>query len=264
MQDRQLLVGNYIDEKGEMSLRELEALFPDVSSMTLRRDLDALEAEGRIIKIKGGAKSIRHLSRSILFQNVEDDYGHRELENTAAKEAIAEAAAGLAETGCSIFMDAGSTLMCLARRLSEERRFVVTSGINVAMEMARNKHTIVNLIGGQLSRDNLCVAGAGALNHLQNINIDIAFIGASCFSAEAGFTCGDYNECEMKRYVVSKAKKKYVLMDSTKLGRSMPYTFARPEDMDCLITDNTTPMLEEIAQRAGMRLILAQTGGCDH
>lgn len=255
MTDRRKAIGEYLEERGEATLKELEALFSEVSSMTIRRDLDALENEGRIVKIKGGAKAISHLSRSMLFKNVEDDYGHRELENTDEKNKVADKAVGLVESGCSIFLDAGSTIMCLARRLASDRHFIVTSGINVAMEMSKNKHTIVNLIGGQLSRDNLCVSGAGALEHLQNINIDIAFIGASCFSEDAGFTNGDYNECEMKRYIVQKAKKKYILMDSTKLGRSMPYTFARPEDIDCLVIDKMTPELERIARVSGMRLL---------
>ena len=254
--NRRNIIYDLIEQKGEVSLKELEALFPDISSMTIRRDLDALENENKIVKIKGGAKSISHLSRSMLFKNVEDDYGNRETLNTEAKRIIAQKALPYAVSDRSIFIDAGSTTMQLASKLPDERFFIVTSGINLSMELAANKHITVNLTGGQLSRSNLCVAGAGAIEHLKNINIDVAFIGASCFSPEGGFSNGDYNECELKKYVVSKAKQTIVLMDSSKLGKNMPYTFCYPENVDLLIMEKAPDEeLQKISKQTGMKII---------
>lgn len=252
---RRKAIFELIEQKGEVSIHELEALFPDVSSMTLRRDLDYLESEHKIIKIKGGAKSLSHLSRSIL-QDVESDYAQREFLNADKKGIIADKAARYAEAGRSIFIDAGSTTMALARKLHNGRFSVITNGVNVALEMSQNKSATVNLVGGELNRNNLCVSGAGALEHIRDINIDIAFMAASCFSPESGFTNGSFDEYKLKQQVILKAKKTIILMDSTKIGKSMPYTFCRPENVDILVLDQKPDAaLLEVAKATGMEIV---------
>lgn len=255
MKERQQSIYDLIDQKGEVSLHELERLFPDVSSMTIRRDLDFLENENKIIKIKGGAKSLRHLSHS-LFQDVEGDYVQREIMNATAKRIIAEKAAPLAESGRSIFIDAGTTMMQLARLLHTGRFSVVTNAVNVALELSQNPNATVNLVGGALHRRNLCVSGAGAIEHVRNINIDIAFIAASGYSLEDGFTNGRFDECALKRFIIQKAKKTIILMDTTKVGKTMPYTFCKPEDVDILIMEQPPEKaLLLAAKKAGMQIM---------
>ncbi len=255
MRDRRKLIYDLIEQKGEVTIHELESLFPDVSSMTLRRDLDFLENEHKLVKIKGGAMSLSHLSRTVL-ENAEGDYAQRELLNATGKRQIAEKAAPFVEAGRSIFIDAGSTMMQLARLLRSGRFSVVTNGVNVSLELAKNKSATVNLVGGELNRNNLCVSGAGALEHLRNINIDIAFMAASGYTTEDGFTNGSYYEYELKRHVVQKAKKTIVLMDSTKMGKTMTYTFCRPEDVDILILDSRPDAaLSKVAKACGMKII---------
>ncbi len=251
VEDRRNTIFGIIEQKGEVSIKELEKLFPDYSSMTMRRDLDFLEGEGKIVKIKGGAKSITHLSRGRLLNSFEDEYGNREFINAAAKQVIADKALTLLENDRSIFLDAGSTVMCLARKMPHNRFFVTTNGINVAMEVSLNKNAIVNLIGGEISRNNLCVSGAGALDHLKHVNIDLAILGVSCFSSSSGFTNAEFGQCEIKQMAAKKAKKTVVLMDSTKIGRSMPYTFCNIEDIDVLISELEP---EELKEKMGVNL----------
>ncbi len=91
---------------------------------------------------------------------------------------------------------------------------------------------------------------------MQNINIDIAFMAASGFSTETGFTTGDFNECELKREIVSKARKKILLMDITKIDTYLPFNFAALSDIDVLVTDQ--PPEEEIsalARECGVEII---------
>lgn len=251
---RRNLIYDLIERKGEVTIAELTEMFPDVSSMTIRRDLDALENENKIVKIKGGAKSISHLSRTLIKGNVEDDYVRRELLNPSLKSEIAKKAAPLAEEGRSIFIDAGSTMMSLASNLLDGRYYVITSGVNVALEMSLNKHAKVHLLGGQLNRSNFCVSGAGALEQIKEMNIDIAFMGASGFSEDGGFTNGDFNECELKKAVIKKAKKTIILMDSTKLGKSMPYTFCQLSDIDALVIDKPSEKLLELIKETDVEL----------
>ncbi len=255
LKDRRQAISDIIEQHGEISLHELEALFPEVSSMTLRRDIDFLEHEHKLVKIKGGAMSLTQLSRSVL-QNAEGDYAQREFLNSDGKRSIAELAAPYAEAGRSIFIDAGSTMMQLARLLHSGRFSVVTNGVNISVELSQNKSATVNLVGGELNRNNMCVSGAGALEHLRNINIDIAFMAASGYTAEDGFTNGSYYEYELKRHVVQKAKKTIVLMDTSKIGKTMTYTFCRPEDVDILILDKKPDSaLLKTAKETGMKIL---------
>jgi len=255
VKDRRQSIYELIEQNGQVTLHELEELFPDVSSMTIRRDLDRLETENKVVKIKGGAKSLRHLSRS-LFQDVEGDYAQREMLNATGKRIVAEKAAPLAEAGRSIFIDAGSTMMQLAGLLQTGRFTVVTNAVNVALELSRNQNAAVNLIGGEINRRNMCVSGTGALDYMSRINIDIAFVAASGYSEEAGFTNGTLYDCELKRFVIKKAKKTVILMDKSKLGKTMPYTFCYPEDVDVLIMDGPPEAeLAALAKRVGMEII---------
>ena len=255
LKGRRQAISDLIEQRGEISLHELEAIFPDVSSMTIRRDLDHLEQEHLLVKIRGGVMSLSHLSRSVL-QNAEGDYAQREFLNAEGKRIIAEKAAPFAETGRSIFIDAGSTMMQLARLLHTGRFSVVTNGVNVSLELSQNKSATVNLVGGELNRNNLCVSGAGALEHLRNINIDVAFMAASGYTVEDGFTNGSYYEYELKRHIVQKAKKTIVLMDSTKRGKTMTYTFCRPEEVDVLIMDKKPDAeLLKVAKATGMQIL---------
>lgn len=255
MESRRNAIFDITEQKGEVSIKELEELFPEYSQMTIRRDLDFLENEGKIVKIKGGAKSITHLSRE-RFKTAEDEYGHREFLNAAQKQIIAEKALSVIEPDRSFFLDAGSSVMCLARKMPHERYFIITNGINVAMEASLNKNAVVNLIGGQISRNNLCVSGAGATEHLKNLNIDIAVLGVSCFSDDSGFTNADFDQCEIKRLAAKKAKKTVVLMDSTKIGRSMPYTFCHLEDIDVLISELNPQILKKKIKNIPKRVLV--------
>jgi len=240
---RREIINAYIQNKGEVKLKELEKLFPEVSTMTLRRDLNYLESKGQIIRVRGGAKSIN------LFSNLKEDmYNLRAMENVEAKMKIARKALAFVERGRSYFIDSGTTTMCLAKVLPDEDLSILTSGPNIALEIIKNNNPSVTLVGGQLSRNNLSTSGANSLNFIKDINVDIAFMAASGFSLEYGFTCGDYNECELKKAIIRKARKVILLMDVSKIDKNMPFTFAYLKEIDVLICDK--PLPENIVQAA--------------
>jgi DeoR/GlpR family transcriptional regulator of sugar metabolism len=234
--NRRESINDTIQARGEIKLVELEREYPEVSSMTLRRDLEALERQGRIIRIRGGAKSIAHLS--MIKEAV---YTQRQVSNTPAKQRIAEKAAGLIASGRSIYIDSGTTCMTLAQRVPDQNLFVLTPAPNIAIELAKNANVKVNLTGGQLNRDTLTLSGFNATEYVRSINIDMAFMAASAFSIQNGFTCGDYYEAELKRLIIKKAQQVIMLVDSSKINIGMPYTFARLNQIQTLITDNILP-----------------------
>lgn len=230
-------INMYIQSKGEVTMSELEALFPDVSSMTLRRDLSFLESQNKIIRTRGGAKSIEFLS----IGAQEERYLKKTLTHIDEKNIIASKAVKLISPERSIFLDAGSTSMCLAKMLPDERYYVFTSAPNVAMEVVYSTSSTVNLTGGEINRDNLAVSGAGAVEFMEDVNVDIAFIGVPAFDLNNGFSCGNINDGQLKKAIIKRAAKVVVLMDSYKNGINMPYTFARLSDVDIVISDGKLP-----------------------
>jgi len=233
MNERQQKIQRMISDTGEVKLSELESLFPDISTMTIRRDLEKLESLGEIVRTRSGAKSIAYLARLS-----EAQFSERESENIAEKNSIAQIAYQYVKQESSIFLDTGTTVTGLARLLKNDKLFIITAAPNIALECAKNQDNTVFMTGGQLSRGNLSLSGVNALSFLEHINIDIAFMASSGFTFNNGFTCGSYDECQIKKRVIEKAAKVIMLMDSSKLGRNMPFTFAGLNEIGVLITDS--------------------------
>ena len=236
--DRQHQILQLLENKGEVQLQQLKDMFPEVSMMTLRRDLISLENEGRLIRTRGGAVSVKKLTS---ISGEEDAYSRRAAENVEAKMKIAEKAVTLVEKGRSIYFDAGSTVMYLAKLLPDDSFSIVTSGANIALELVKKLRTSVVTLGGLVNRNTLSMSGPNAVSLLDTINIDLAFMSASGFSKEIGFTVTNIYECELKRKVIKRARKVIILMDTSKIDKDLPFTFANLEDVDLLICEGPLP-----------------------
>lgn len=246
-------VNAYIQARDEVKLCELEKLLPDVSAMTLRRDLEQLEKKGEIIRIRGGARSIKSLSKRMIR---EDIYSRRMQENPDGKKIIGSKAALLLNENESIFIDSGTTAMFMAESMPDMSLAVLTGAPNVAIELTRCKKAEVIIIGGRLSMENFSVSGIASVDFVKNINIDTAFVSTSGFSLENGFTSGSLNESEIKKAVIEKAKRVVLMMDRSKIDVSHMFTFARLDDIDVLVTDEPLPthVLNEVKAK-GIKII---------
>ncbi|MDD4188985.1 MAG: DeoR/GlpR family DNA-binding transcription regulator [Eubacteriales bacterium] len=240
---RQDRILQLLEQKGEIQLSKLKDLFPEVSVMTLRRDLISLENKGHAVRTYGGAVST---SRLAVLKDEEDAYTRRAAENVEAKLEIASKAISLVEHGRSIYLDAGSTIMCLARMLADETYSIVTSGVNIALELLKKNKISVVALGGQLNRNTLSMSGPNALALLDSINIDLAFMSASGFSNEHGFTVSNPYEGELKRKVVSKANKVIALVDSGKINKDQAFTYAHLRNIDVWVCESPLPKDIEI------------------
>ena len=251
--ERREIIRELLQSKPFISLHELEIRFPNISSMTLRRDIEYFESLGEAIKVRGGARSMKFITTSM-----EDTFTLRMTENIAAKERVAYKAVGMIETGRSLFLDSGTTMLKLASLLPDERLTITTTGPNIAMELIKKNLPIVNIVGGMLNRDNISVSGNQAIRFLNDINIDIAFIVPSGISSHDGLTCGNYIECELKKLVVEKARRSVVLMDASKLDRTLPYTFCGIGDIDTIIAERTLPQdITAVANEHNVEVIIA-------
>ena len=165
-------------------------------------------------------------------------------------------AMSLIQPHSTIFLDVSTTNLILARCLPDINLNIFTTGPNIGIELCRLHNPDITLCCGRINRKNMALSGQNTLDMLDKINIDLAFIGVSGCSVEAGFTCGSESDMVVKRKVIEKARTSVVMCDRGKFSRLMPYTFAQFEDVDILISDDTVP--ENIVSRvetAGVKLL---------
>ena len=165
-----------------MTVKELSALFPDVSLMTIHRDLEKLEQEGVISRTRGGAVSTVQ-GGSITEAKLEA----RMHTNMKAKREMAAKALTLVEQGSAVFLDAGTSSLALAQALPDMDVNIFTTGPNIALELGRLSMPAIHMCGGTLNRFNQAVSGQSTLQMLEHINIATAFVGVSGYTDEGGF-----------------------------------------------------------------------------
>jgi DeoR family fructose operon transcriptional repressor len=252
-EERRRAIEQLVSAKGEALLSELEEMFPDISSMTLRRDLIYLEKMGVVRRTRGGAISVSRINRPY-----EDAFSRRAQRDVVAKRAICREALGLLTPESTIFLDSGSTMTHFAQMLPDENYLVITAGPNIALELAAKSKPDILLLGGRLRRNTLSLSGAWAAASLEKLNIDTAFMATSGFAADRGFTSGSIEESEIKRLVMARAKTRVMLMDHAKASRVLPFTFARMEDIEYLVSDGELPgEIRQTATEAHVELIIA-------
>lgn len=204
----------------------------NVSEGTVRNDLNALEEEGRLRRVHGGAV----LNDQDQFQNI--SFVRRYKQNVAAKLAIASEAALLVKDGDSILMDASSTAYYLAQALAGRRKLrVMTNGFEVARELAQNSSNTVILIGGVVNNDSASVTGLLSEQIIADMHIQKAFLSCSGFSLDRGMTEVHLAEAQLKRKIIESSKELFALIDSSKFGKEDLTPFARPEKINRLFTD---------------------------
>lgn len=204
----------------------------DVSEGTVRNDLNALEQQGALMRVHGGAV----LNQQDQFQN--NSFVRRYQQNAAAKLAIAREAAVLVNDGDSILLDASSTAYYFAKVLSERRRLrVMTNGFEVARELAQNPTNTVVLIGGVVNNESSSVTGLLSEHFIEELHIQKTFLSCSGFSLESGMTEVHLAEAQLKRKVIESSQQLFALVDSSKFGKDDLTSFARPEKINCLFTD---------------------------
>ncbi|HEY1661320.1 MAG TPA: DeoR/GlpR family DNA-binding transcription regulator [Verrucomicrobiae bacterium] len=202
----------------------------NVSPATVRRDLDQLEAAGAIRRVHGGAVSVESRLDEPLF----DDKA-----SIAAREKnrIAEAALKFVETGDTIYLDGGSTVLEFARLLRERTNItVVTNSLRAAHELAGRGPRLI-LIGGELRRLSQTMVGPLTRFTLQELHVDKAFMGTIGMTMKEGLTTTDPSEAFTKELVMSRARQVILLADSAKAGKVSFARAGRLENIHTLITD---------------------------
>ncbi len=200
-----------LSERDSASVSELSKLL-GVSEVTVRSDLNVLAQSGLVRRTRGGVARPLGISERPLEESSR--------QQTAVKRRIGEAAAGMVKDGQTIFLDVGSTTTEIARHLSPTLRgvTVVTSGLNIALELERlpNLHIIVT--GGSLRRLQHSLVAPYALDLLSRIRADLLFLGCNGVHATHGVTNSNFDEAEVKTAMAGYAAAVVVVADQSKLG----------------------------------------------
>jgi DeoR/GlpR family transcriptional regulator of sugar metabolism len=203
-----------------------------ISEGTVRNDLNALEEEGHLTRVHGGAVL------NTVTPMVNAVFGVRHQEHSKEKNCIGAGAAALVNDGDSILLDASSTAYYLALNLKERSRLrVVTNGIEVAQLLAQNHSNTVILIGGVVNPDGSSVTGLLSEQIIAELHIQKAFVSCSGFSVERGLTEVHLEEAQLKRKAIESARQVFALVDSSKMGHEDLTPFARPLQITHLFTD---------------------------
>lgn len=229
-----------------------------VSEVTVRTDLAALEAEGRIARVHGGA-----MPRNVVAER-ESSLEQSRTKLARAKSAIAERAAARVHSGQSIVLDVGSTTLAVAQALVArsdlDELVVVTNGLAVALALEPGipRFTVV-VTGGTLRPLQHSLVDPLASPMLEGLRVDLAIIGATGVDVELGVTNVNLPEAEVKRRIVASANERILVADGSKLGQSHLGRVAPLESIDELITDAAAPAEHVDALRAaGLRVTLVR------
>lgn len=235
MEERRNAIVELINKTGSVSFKELKRAFPNVSDMTLRTDLKSLDAEGRIVRIHGGARSVEQIIGTDGLLSV------RSAKNAEAKELIAKKALELLRPNTTVFLDSGSTTTMLASVFPDENFIIFTSGISCALELARLEHAKVSVPGGQLNRFSLSLSGTRTIQSIKGATFDQLFLGVTGYTELNGFGCGSDEEASLKRECIARADEVVALMDSSKVGSRSTFSFAELKDIDTIVSDGQLP-----------------------
>lgn len=222
---------------GRVKVSELSERY-NISEVSIRKDLEALEAEGHLSRIHGGA-----IGMNKLYVNM--DLTERYKTNSSAKKSVAELAARFIDDNDTIMMNAGTTLTYVLRALRGKKNIsIVTNSVQNATEAALYPSFNVILLGGELDSKYQFTYGQDAISQLQNYHATKCILSVDGISAESGLTLYYSNEAELARKMIDCSDMLIVTADSTKLGKNV---FARITDAnkaDVLLTNKTDNHVE--------------------
>jgi DeoR family glycerol-3-phosphate regulon repressor len=227
-----------------------------VSSMTIRRDLEILEARGLLTRTHGGAVAIPG-ARPEVFDAVEPVFEQRRRRNAQAKARIAATAAALVGPGETIALDVGSSVLALANQLAgrADLRFV-TNTMPAALALGHSRSTVY-VVGGELRAPEMAVVGAGATEQARSYYFDRAFIGVSGVVDEGFF---DYSpeDSNVKRAFIERARQVIVLCDSSKFDHRAMARICELAQCHIVVTEAAPPAhLAEALRQAGVQVTVA-------
>ena len=217
-------------ERGSVEVQALAAAF-NVAQMTIRRDLEALEGEGLLRRIHGGAVATDRVTYEFSFLE-------KEGRNIEAKRRIAAACAARVTSEDVVFLDSGSTTLAIARALrGRAPRMIVTHNLCVVGEFLYQREVRVLLPGGELNPLSPDVFGELTCEALGRISVDVAFLGADAVDPQSGFYAPDLKSVSISRAASANAGRSILAADSSKFGLRSNFKVGEFSDLAMVVTD---------------------------
>ncbi len=230
--ERRKKISNIIVDRKSVTVIDLAHYF-EVSGETIRNDLEKLEKQGVLVRTYGGATLVQSSAKE------EMTLKEREVINAEGKRRIGEFAASLVRDGETIFLDASTSSLQVARNLKGKRHItVITNSQRVVNELSGDENIHLVCTGGQLRTHNMSYVGRVAEENIKN-----HYYANKCFFSCRGINLGrglmDSNEqeAEIKKAMMKYSESSIFLCDQSKLGILGVPMVGRLEDLDVLITD---------------------------
>jgi DeoR family galactitol utilization operon repressor len=245
--ERKSVILDLLMAEGSVSVSELAKRL-NVTVVTARADLAALEEEGLLVRTHGGAVPSQHPK---MMERTQAEKG--------IKGAIAKAAAAKIQDGDTIIVSAGTTTAFIAKYLLAKKNIHIVTNNTLLLSYARTNPQIrVTLIGGEFRPEEEGVVGPMALLALDQFHVSKAFIGIDGASAKQGFTAHFVESADLVRKMAEQADQVIVLSDSGKFGKPGFARILPFGDIDTLVTDNElTQEFESELTTAGVRVVKA-------
>lgn len=228
--ERQKMLLTLLNEKKAVTIPEcIQAL--NVSIETVRRDLNALEQDGKIQKVYGGAKIKAPIFSEPTMEN-------RMVDRLAQKIAIGKKCCEFIHDGDCIFIDSGSTTYQIAKHLSGKRNLtIITNSIPVVNELMPSDFEII-VIGGKVRHTERSIVSFDYLFNFSGLNIRKSFIGASGITIENGISDFNMQEAVTRKTIVERSDTVFVVADSSKFAKDVTIRIAQLDQVQYIITDS--------------------------
>lgn len=243
--------------KSPVSVAEMARL-TNVSEITIRRDFDEMEKLGYLKRTHGGAVSVGGRTTIVPF-------AIRQCNHQDEKSAMAQYAATLIQDGDSIALDTGTTILAMADHLHRFNNLtVLTNSFHAASRLIYQPQIRVVLPEGVLDGQEGAVVGETVVKSLQDYYIDKCFFSVGAIDGAAGLTEHGFQDAQIKRIMISRAREAILLVDSSKFGKVAFKQVSPLTSIAKMITDQRPPGdLLDAAQRASVEVhIVSPDGQC--
>lgn len=248
---RQRHIIEVLKVRGHASVSKLSAEL-NVSDVTVRKDLQALDNRNLLVRTHGGAVLMDHYLYDLPF----DEKSRVRVEE---KKRIGLRAAELVQDGNTLVLNAGSTTVQVARHMRGKKNLTIaTNALYVAVELLSNLDVEVLALGGILHPTTAATVGPEAEHMLKKHAFDFLFLAGDGFDIEHGITTTNVLEAHLSQAMIQAARTKVVVMDSTKFGRRGLTQVCDVQDVDIVITDDGVPGdVRGGLEAVGLRFIIA-------